>query len=176
MAKRKRDRQASTVPAPTATNVDWPVYVPNEDGTTQLEVGRARLRYGTLVVEFKDSGPADAIQNMIQRGVLMGFGMVMVKPDVVNEMYQDVVAQESGEDEIAQAVAQGVNSGLLKFNAEGKLETVHGDQTPEEVIQVLMNLDQIVVEKPVEANTFHIVADKEEFENLLNISKNDDND
>ena len=83
--------------------------------------------------------------------------------------------EAESEDEIAQAVAQGVNGGLLKFNAEGKLETVHGDQTPEEVIQVLMNLDQIVVEKPVEANTFNIVADKEEFENLLNISKNDDN-
>lgn len=149
MTKRKRDRQASKMPAPTATNVDWPVYVPSNDGTIQLEVGRARLRYGTLVVEFKDSGPANAIQNMIARGVLMGFGMVMVKPDVVNEMYQDVVENE---EKIAEALVQGINSGLLKFNEEGKLEAVDGDQSPEEIVRALMNLEDIVVDKNLDNN------------------------
>lgn len=79
---------------PTASNVDFPVFVPNEKGETEIEIGKARLRYGTLVVEFKNSAPAVAIQNMIERGVLMGFGMVMIKPDIVNEMYQEVVAEE----------------------------------------------------------------------------------
>lgn len=96
MAKNKNARLTSDA-QPTATNVDWPVFVPNSDGSTDIEIGRARLRYGTLVVEFKNSVPAVAIQNMIQRGVLMGFGMIMIKPDVVNEMYQEVVANEEAE-------------------------------------------------------------------------------
>lgn len=165
MAKRKRDRHTPEVPAPTATNVDWPVYIPNSDGTTQIEVGKARLRYGTLVVEFKNSGPADAIQNMIARGVLLGFATVMVQPDVVNEMYQEVVENEEA---IAEAVAKGVNGGLLRFDEEGKLEAVAGDQTPEEIIHVLLNLDKIVVEKPVEENLFVIEADSDELTTILN--------
>lgn len=165
MAKRKRDRHPTEGPAPTATNVDWPVYIPNSDGSTQIEVGRARLRYGTLVVEFKDSGPADAIQNMIARGVVLGFATVMVQPDVVNEMYQDVVKNE---DAVADAIAKGVNGGLLKFGEDGKLEAVAGDQTPEEIIQVLLNLDQIVVEKPVEENNLVIVAESDELTTILN--------
>ncbi len=165
MAKRKRDRHTTEVPAPTATNVDWPVYIPNSDGTTQIEVGKARLRYGTLVIEFKNSGPADAIQNMIARGVLLGFATVMVQSDVVNEMYQEVVENEEA---IAEAVAKGVNGGLLRFDEEGKLEAVAGDQTPEEIIQVLLNLDKIVVEEPVEENNLVIVTEGDELSMILN--------
>ena len=172
MAKRKRDRHPTEGPAPTATNVDWPVYIPNQDGTTQLEVGRARLRYGTLVVEFKDSGPAEAIQNMIARGVVLGFATVMVQPDVVNEMYQEVVENE---DAVADAIAKGVNGGLLRFDDEGKLETVSGDQTPEEIIQVLLNLDKIVVEPPVEENRLTIVTEGDELNTIFNNHESKEN-
>lgn len=160
MAKRKRDRHTSNVPAPTAVNVDFPVYVPNSDGNISIEVGRARLRYGTLVVEFKNSGPADAIQNMIQRGVLLGFNTVMVQSDVVNEMYQEVVESE---ENIADAVARGVNGGLLRFDENGKLESTNPDHTPEEIVQVLSHLDQIQIEKPVEESSggLNIVVNEE---------------
>ena len=96
MAKRKPTKGArlTSDTRPTATNVDFPVFVPNEKGETNIEVGKARLRYGTLVIEFKDTAPSVAIQNMIERGVLLGLGMIMLKPDIVNEMYQDVVAEE----------------------------------------------------------------------------------
>lgn len=97
MAKRKSPKKIARLESdsrPTAANVDFPVFVPNDNGETNIEVGKARLRYGTLVVEFKDSAPAVAIQNMIERGVLLGLGMIMLKPDIVNEMYQDVVAEE----------------------------------------------------------------------------------
>ena len=121
MAKRKRDRLDSEV-KPTATNVDWPVFVPNGDGSTDVEVGRARLRYGTLVVEFKDSAPSVAIQNMIQRGVLLGFGMIMLKPDMVNNMYQEVVAEEEA---IEAATAKAIAAGILRINDEGKVESIN---------------------------------------------------
>lgn len=168
MAKRKRDRPEVK---PTATNVDFPVFVPNTDGTTTIEVGRARLRYGTLVVEFKDSGPADAIQNMIARGLILGLNFKMLKTDVANQAYQNEIKDEEA---VAEAVAKGVNAGLLRFGEDGKLEAVNEGQTPEEVIQVLLNLDQIVVEPPVEKNEFTIVADKDELDNILNITTNDE--
>lgn len=171
MAKRKRDRLDSEV-KPTATNVDWPVFVPNSDGSTDIEVGRARLRYGTLVVEFKDSAPSVAIQNMIQRGVLLGFGMIMLKPDVVNNMYQEVVENEEA---VAAATEKGLQAGLLVRDEDGKLQSINEDQTAEEVIHVLMNLDQIVVEDPVEANNLHIVAESDELDEILTQHDNKEN-
>lgn len=161
MAKRKRDRLDSEV-KPTATNVDWPVFVPNGDGSTDVEVGRARLRYGTLVVEFKDSAPSVAIQNMIQRGVLLGFGMIMLKPDMVNNMYQEVVAEEEA---IEAATAKAIAAGILRINDEGKVESINEDQTVEEVVNVFLNLDKIIVGEPVEANDLHIVTQNDNKEN-----------
>lgn len=161
MAKRKRDRLDSEV-KPTATNVDWPVFVPNGDGSTDIEVGRARLRYGTLVVEFKDSAPSVAIQNMIQRGVLLGFGTIMLKPDMVNNMYQEVVAEEEA---IEAATATAIAAGILRINDEGKVESINEDQTVEEVVNVFLNLDKIIVEEPVEANDLHIVTQNDNKEN-----------
>lgn len=169
MAKRKRDRPEAS---PTATNVDWPVFVPNNDGSTDIQVGRARLRYGTLVVEFQDSAVSVAVQNMIARGVLLGFGMIMLKPDVVNNMYQDVVANEEA---MAAAQKKGLEAGLLRLEEDGKVYAVNEDQTAEEVIQVLMNLDQIVVEKPVEENNLHIVAQSDELDEILNHHDNKEN-
>lgn len=161
MAKRKRDRLDSEV-KPTATNVDWPVFVPNGDGSTDVEVGRARLRYGTLVVEFKDSAPSVAIQNMIQRGVLLGFGMIMLKPDMVNNMYQEVVAEEEA---IEAATTKAIAAGILRINDEGKVESINEDQTVEEVVNVFLNLDKIIVGEPVEANDLHIVTQNDNKEN-----------
>lgn len=164
MAKRKRDRLTSEA-LPTATNVDWPVFVPNGDGSTDIEVGRARLRFGTLVVEFKDSAPSVAIQNMIERGVLLGFGMIMLKPDVVNEMYQEVVANEEAAEA---ATEKAIAAGILTRDENGKVSSINPDQTVEEVLNVFLNLDQIVVEKPVEANNLVIVAESDELDNILN--------
>lgn len=95
MAKKKR-----TDNLPTAVNMDLPVFIPNEKGETTIDVGTARLRYGTLVVEFNDRASSVAIQRMIERGVVMGLGMVMVKPDMVNLGYQEVVENEKLEQEV----------------------------------------------------------------------------
>lgn len=172
MAKRKRDRLDSEV-KPTATNVDWPVFVPNSNGSTDIEVGRARLRYGTLVVEFKDSAPAVAIQNMIARGVLLGFGMIMLQPDVVNQMYQEVVEEEEARKE---ALAKAIAAGILAVGEDGKPYSISPDQTVDEVVNVFLNLDKIVVEAPTESNNFVIVADEEEVNGFLNIQKNEEAD
>lgn len=169
MAKRKRDRPEAT---PTAINVDWPVFVPNAEGSTDIEVGRARLRAGTLVVEFKDSAPSVAIQNMIARGVLLGFGMIMLKPDMVNAMYQDVVSNE----EAAEAAKEkAIVAGILRRNDDGTVESINPNQTVEEVVNVFLNLDQIVVEEPVESNTLHIVAESDELDTILNHTDNKEN-
>lgn len=156
MAKRKKER---TEVAPTATNVDWPVFVPNNNGSTDIEVGRARLRYGTLVVEFKDSAPAVAIQNMIARGVLLGFGMIMLRPDVVNEMYQEVVEDEEA---VAAATEQAIVAGILRREDDGTVVSINEDQTVEDVVRVFMNFDQLVVKEPIESNdTLNLVKNEE---------------
>lgn len=120
MAKRKPTKGArlTSDTRPTATNVDFPVFVPNEKGETNIEVGKARLRYGTLVIEFKDTTPSVAIQNMIERGVLLGLGMIMLKPDIVNEMYQDVVAEEERQSDIHQCSVPGHPEG--RVSEDGK--------------------------------------------------------
>lgn len=156
MAKRKRERPSET--EPTATNVDWPVFVPNGEGSTDIEVGRARLRYGTLVVEFKDSAPAVAIQNMVARGVLLGFGMIMLKPDVVNEMYQEVVENEEA---VKVATAQAIQAGILAVNDEGKVYSINENQTVEEVVNVFLNFDKIAIDKPVDSGELKVVRTDE---------------
>jgi hypothetical protein len=111
---------------PTATNVDFPVFVPNDKGETTIEVGRARLRYGTLVVEFKDTAASVAIQKMIERGVLIGFGTVMIKPDVVNEMYQEIVANEEAEAEVAaQNIVEAIVEDAQAAQAEQNTNDLH---------------------------------------------------
>lgn len=101
MAKTKRKDTR-----PTAVNMDLPVFIPNEKGETTIDVGTARLRYGTLVVEFNDRASSIAIQRMIERGVVMGLGMVMVKPDEVNLGYQEVVETEELERDIKKGFAE----------------------------------------------------------------------
>lgn len=80
---------------PTAANIDLPIFIPTSKGETKLEVGKARLRAGTLVVEFRDTGAAVALQKMIERGVLLGMSMILLQPDALNQKYQDIVEQEA---------------------------------------------------------------------------------
>lgn len=140
MTKRNK---STTEKKPTATNIDWPVVVPSEDGESEIHIGKARLRFGTLVVEFKDSAPANAIQNMIGRGVLMGFGVIMIQPDIVNEMYQDVVAEEEAQEK---AIASAISAGILYLDDEGKPQSVNQNQTVDEVAMVFRNLDKLTLE------------------------------
>lgn len=143
MAKNKKNTsqyRLTSEERPTATNVDWPVFVPNEAGEIKVEIGKARLRYGTLVVEFKDTAGAVAIQNMIARGVLMGFGMIMIKPDVVNEMYQDVVKNEAL---VAEAQTKALIAGVLRLDEDGNVVPVNEGQTYDDVISLFLELDQI---------------------------------
>lgn len=103
MVKRKNDRLTSDAP-PTATNVDFPIFVPNDEGDTTIEVGRGRLRFGTLVIEMNNKAVSVAVQKAIARGALLGLGFVMVEPDVVNEMYQDIVEKEANPTPLGEIV------------------------------------------------------------------------
>lgn len=141
MGKKKQKSTARLVSdaRPTAANVDWPVFVPNDDGSTNIEVGKARLRYGTLVVEFKDSVVSVGVQNAIERGVLMGFGLIMLEPDVVNKMYQDVVANEENYQKvrtaaIPEAIVRAVADGAIIRNEESVLVSTIENKTPDEVV------------------------------------------
>lgn len=135
---------------PTAANVDWPVFVPNDDGSTNIEIGKARLRYGTLVVEFKDSVVSVAVQNAIERGVLIGFGLIMLDPDVVNKMYQDVVAEEELDKQLrqeatAEAIIRAVATGSIIRDEESGLVSTVEDKTPKDIVSE--HIESIIEEK-----------------------------
>lgn len=131
MTKRKKDYQLTSEPLPTATNLTVPVFVPDTNGDTKIDIGTGRLRSGTLVVEFKESFAARAIQNMLERGNILGFGMIMLRPDVVNEMYQEVVANEEAE---AERIKQGLLDGTLILDEDGKAVPVDSLVTESTVI------------------------------------------
>lgn len=52
---------------PKAVVEGMPVYVPGDNGELKLEIARATLKAGTMVVEFNTRLPAMAIQGMIAR-------------------------------------------------------------------------------------------------------------
>lgn len=82
---------------PVAQNVNFPVFVPSTDGATTVEMGKADMRNRTLVIRFKDSLPAVAIQNMIQRGVFLGISFVMLAPDDVHIAAEERLEKEEQE-------------------------------------------------------------------------------
>lgn len=79
---------------PTAINKAFPIYIPSPSGETQIEVGSGRLRYGTLVIEFRDTAASVAIQRMIERDVLLGMAFVMLAPDEKNIRAQEQLKAE----------------------------------------------------------------------------------
>lgn len=57
-------------------NTYMPVYVPGDNGELKLEVAKAKLKSGTLVIEFNDRLPALAIQRMLARDIEIGLIVV----------------------------------------------------------------------------------------------------
>lgn len=91
---------ARTERAPKASDVVLPVYVPSENGVTRIELAKATMRNGTMIVEFKNNLPGVAIQKIIERGVVLGLSFVMIAPDAVNLAAQEKLAHEEELDEL----------------------------------------------------------------------------
>lgn len=90
---------ARTERTPKASDVLLPVYVPSSDGATSIEMGKASLKSGVLIIEFKNNLPGVAIQNMIARGVVLGLSFVMVAPDDHNIAAQERLEQQEKDAE-----------------------------------------------------------------------------
>lgn len=90
---------ARTERTPEAKVSDFPVFVPSPDGQTSLEVAKANLKAGTLVIEFRNTLPGVAIQRMIERGSLLGLSFVLLAADNVNAEAQDRLLQEEKDRE-----------------------------------------------------------------------------
>lgn len=55
-----------------------PVFIPTEDGVNgDLELGKASIRGGTLIIEFNNKLPSVAIQHRIERGGIVGVTFVI---------------------------------------------------------------------------------------------------
>lgn len=120
---------------PTAANVDFPVYIPGENGETKLEVGKARLRAGTLVVEFRDTAAGVILQNMIQRGVLLGMSMILLQPDELNLKYQETLEVEELREKLDPTAWERYANGEIEYEEAvrlgGKLADPVSDRDPD---------------------------------------------
>lgn len=101
MAKRRSHR-------PLVVDTFIPVYIPTEGGVGDLELGKASIKSGTLVVEFNNKLPSVAIQRRIERGELVGITFVI--PEDEAEAARKSEAQR--EKELAEQEAEEVPAEL----------------------------------------------------------------
>lgn len=69
-----------------------PVYIPTEDGVGELELGNAEVRGSTLIINFNDLIPSEAIRRRIEQGYLTGVTFVIPE--------DEAAAAKEREDEI----------------------------------------------------------------------------
>lgn len=58
-----------------------PVYLPTEDGVSDIVLAEGSLGDAELLIKFNDKLPAAAIQRLIKRGVLVGLSFVLIKEE-----------------------------------------------------------------------------------------------
>lgn len=68
-----------------------PIYIPTNDGVGEIVLGNAELRGDTLLVNFNDYIPAQAIKHRIQRGGIVGLTFVI--PEEENAVHEENEAE-----------------------------------------------------------------------------------
>lgn len=77
-----------------------PIYIPTEEGVGDLVIGNAEVRGSTLVVNFADNLPAEAIRARIIRGELTGMTFT-IPPDEAEAAREEEEARTFANDLIA---------------------------------------------------------------------------
>jgi cation transport regulator ChaC len=103
------------------TQVYIPVFIPTEDGINgNLELGKATIKGGTLIIEFNNKLPSVAIQRRIERGDVVGVTFVIPEEEAEQ-------AREAEEERKLEAMSQDERD----FR---DLELLQGDEiTPEDI-------------------------------------------
>lgn len=68
-----------------------PLYIPTEGGAGELALGMGELRGDTLIINFNNKLPAQAIRHRIERGGIVGITFVI--PEEEAEAYRAEEAQ-----------------------------------------------------------------------------------
>lgn len=86
----------------TTTVVDTyvPVYIPTTDGYGDLELGKATVKGGTLLVEFNNKLPSMAILNRIARGEIVGLTFVIPQDEAEEAEREEKVREATAAQEI----------------------------------------------------------------------------
>lgn len=72
-----------------------PVWIPTEDGVNgELELGKASIRGGTLIVEFNNKLPSVAIQRRIERGGIVGLTFVIPEEEAAEAREAEAARKE----------------------------------------------------------------------------------
>lgn len=75
-----------------------PVYIPTEDGYGELELGKASMKVGTLVIEFNTKLPSIAIQNRILRGDIVGVTFVIPEDEAAEAREAEAMREQEARD------------------------------------------------------------------------------
>lgn len=95
MAKRTRDNSNKQL------RYILPIYIPTEEGVGDLVIGNAEVRGSTLVVNFSDNIPAEAIRSRIVRGELTGMTFT-IPPDEAEAAEEEEIARQFAQELIEQ--------------------------------------------------------------------------
>lgn len=119
MAKKNR--------APQEERIQIPIYIPTEDGYGELELGNAEVRGSTLIVNFNDLIPAQAIKHRIERGGIVGLTFVI--PAEEGEMHkenEDNIQREQDAHRLLEGLSEADAAEVEAFNQRIQEEVLNG--------------------------------------------------
>ena len=92
----------------TVSEMNIPIYVPNERNEVSVQVAKGKLQGKQLVLDLEDTLAGEAIRRMLHRGTMMGLSFVAFRssPNVEDEQGKDentageiVVSEESSDND-----------------------------------------------------------------------------
>lgn len=83
------------MPKTTKTPKTIPVYVPDIEGNPKIRIGTFMIYNGTMIVKFAETLPAEAMQRMLDRDLLIAMTFVMLEsnanePGVIDPVPDDI--------------------------------------------------------------------------------------
>lgn len=86
----------------TPSQIYIPVFIPTEDGVGEIELGKATIRSGTLLVEFNNKLPSVAIQHRIERGGIIGLSFVIPELEAAEARVAEDERKNQQEEDLSQ--------------------------------------------------------------------------
>lgn len=125
MAKKHKARRKVRLPEKKDIWIPTTIMVGEK---SELLIGNGTLRSGTLVVEFKTTLPAVALQRTIERGAVVGIQFVMIAEDEKNVATQERLEREAEESAKQEKIEEEVTpESIQDLRDAAELEYISSD-------------------------------------------------